>query len=112
MVQQLSAYGMTAATGNGIAVCQNTRQEIKTLPRPRRDIIGMTFGYWTIIEADQDKQTANGVKRVLVAKCRCGTIRSVLEQNLLSGQSKSCGCRQREKAREYQQQLWAKRKAK
>jgi len=82
------------------------------MPRARQDIIGMTIGYWTIIEADQDKQTANGVKRVLVAKCRCGTIRSVLEQNLLSGQSKSCGCQQRIKAREYQNQLWAKRKEK
>jgi len=91
---------MRAATGNGIAVYPSMRQEIKTLPRPRQDIIGMTIGYWTIIEADQDKQTANGVKRVLVAKCRCGTIRSVLEQNLLSGQSKSCGCLQKQRAKE------------
>ncbi len=82
------------------------------MPRPRQDIIGMTKGYWTIIANATDKQTANGVKRVLVAQCRCGTIRSVLEQNLLSGQSKSCGCLQKLRAKEYQDQLWAKRKAK
>ena len=102
---------MKAATGPGIAVYRNMRLEIKTLPSAGRDIIGMVIGYWTIIEADQDKQTANGVKRVLVAKCRCGTIRSVLEQNILSGKSKSCGCLQRQRAKEYQEQAWAKRKA-
>jgi len=81
------------------------------MPMPRRNIIGQSIGYWTIIEADADKHTSNGVKRVLVAKCRCGTVRSVLEQNILSGKSKSCGCLQKQRAREYQEQAWAKRKA-
>lgn len=103
---------MKAATGNGTAVYRSIRLGINLVPKARQDIIGMTIGYWTVISSDQDKQTNNGIKRVLVAKCRCGTVRSVLEQNLLSGQSKSCGCLQKERARAYQQQLWAKRKAK
>ena len=81
------------------------------MPRPRQDIIGATMGYWTILSVGDDKQTANGIKRVVVAKCRCGTIRSVLEQNVISGQSKSCGCLQKQRAKEYQVQVWAKRKA-
>jgi uncharacterized protein YbbK (DUF523 family) len=105
------ASGTKAVTGPGIAVCQSMRQGIKRVPRPRQNIIGTIMGYWTILSAADDKVTPNGVKRVLVAKCRCGTIRSVLEQNVLSGKSKSCGCQQRIKAREYQNQIWAKRKA-
>lgn len=81
------------------------------MPRPRQDIIGMTFGYWTVISSDTDKKTSNGIKRVLVAKCRCGTVRSVLEQNILSGQSKSCGCLQKERAKAYQELVWKKRKS-
>lgn len=80
------------------------------MPRPRQQLVGTTVGYWTIIAQDTDKQASTGIKRVLVAKCRCGTIRSVLEQNIISGQSKSCGCYQKLKAKEYQKQLWAKRK--
>lgn len=80
------------------------------MPRPRQDLIGATVGYWTILSHDTDKQASTGIKRVLVAKCRCGTIRSVLEQNIISGQSKSCGCLQKQRAKEHQEQLWKKRK--
>lgn len=78
------------------------------MPRPRQDIIGMTFGYWTIISQDEDKQTATGVKRVLVAKCRCGTVKSVLEQNIISKKSMSCGCLQKERAKAWMQKEWSK----
>jgi len=78
------------------------------MPRPRQDIIGMTFGYWTIISQDDDKQTSTGVKRVVVAKCKCGTVKSVLEQNILSKQSMSCGCLQKKRAQEWMQKEWKK----
>lgn len=80
------------------------------MPRPRQQLVGATVGYWTIIAQDTDKQASTGIKRVLVAKCRCGTIRSVLEQNIISGQSKSCGCLQKERAKEFQKLVWKKRK--
>lgn len=80
------------------------------MAKPRKDIIGMTIGYWTILSGDDDRMTPTGVKRVVVAKCKCGTVRSILEQNLLSKRSLSCGCYQREKARDSLKSLWKKRK--
>jgi len=62
--------------------------------------VGKSFGYWTVIE--DDKPYING-KRVVVTKCKCGTIRSILAQNILSGMSKSCGCYHKEQASK-----WAK----
>ena len=82
------------------------------MPRPRQQLVGTTVGYWTIIAQDTDKQASTGIKRVLVARCRCGTIRSVLEQNIISGQSKSCGCLQKQRAKEHQELVWKKRKSK
>lgn len=81
------------------------------MPRPRQDIIGMTFGYWTILGDGYEKQTPSGIKRVIVSKCRCGTIRAVLEQNIISGKSKSCGCLQRQRAKEFKSAYWANKKA-
>lgn len=99
---------MKAVTGSGIAGYLNTHQGINKVPRPRQQLVGTVVGYWTIIAQDTDKQASTGIKRVLVAKCRCGTIRAVLEQNIISGQSKSCGCLQREKAKERQKEIWRK----
>jgi hypothetical protein len=50
------------------------------------------FGRWTVIgNAEPRKQ--HSTARV---RCVCGTERVVLQQNLLNGQSKSCGCLHKE----------------
>ena len=72
------------------------------------ELVGRQFNYWTII--DEDKPNHLG-KRVVVAKCRCGTIRSVLAQNLIANKSTSCGCYQREAASKWSKQYQAQRKA-
>ena len=81
------------------------------MARPRQNIVGSVIGYWSILEAGEDKLGPNGLKRVVVAKCRCGTIRSVLETNLISRKSLSCGCMQKQQAKERMQKLWSKKKA-
>lgn len=53
-----------------------------------KDITGQTFGYWTVLERDQS--TIGHV--YWICKCKCGTVRSVLGNNLTQGKSKSCGC--------------------
>ena len=67
------------------------------------DLMGKLFGYWTVIA--EDKPNIYG-KRVVVAKCRCGTVKSILAQNILAGVSHSCGCYHKERAsawsKEYQ----------
>jgi len=50
------------------------------------NIIGKRFGRWTILDAELD------IKRRVLCKCECGTIRSVYLSHLQRGHSKSCGC--------------------
>ena len=52
-----------------------------------------TFGRWTVI--GDAPSSASGNKRVH-CRCQCGTVRIVQLRHLLSGQSQSCQCRQKE----------------
>ena len=76
------------------------------MSRPRQNLIGMNIGYWTVLEPGEDIINKTGRKRVLVCKCSCGRIKSVLEQNLISRKSLSCGCRQKEIASSYKKAYW------
>lgn len=60
------------------------------------DLTGKHFGRWLVL-CRSDKKT----DRVYwTCQCECGTIRDVLRQNLISGESVSCGCFNREAAAE------------
>ncbi len=54
------------------------------------DLTGQTFGYWTVLgpaeKADQGSEYFH-------CRCICGQERDIPENTLRSGQSKSCGCR-------------------
>lgn len=56
------------------------------------DITGQRFGRWTVLEYVG--------KSKWLCKCDCGTIKSVSGCGLKNGKSASCGCLQKEKARE------------
>ena len=80
------------------------------MPRPRQKLVGKQIGYWTIMEEGADVYASNGcVKRVLVVQCKCGTIKSVLEQNIISKRSLSCGCYKREMAQKHQEEFWRRK---
>lgn len=51
--------------------------------------IGQSFGFWTVIGAPI--LTPKGEAKWL-CRCKCGTIRHVLDRGLIYGRSKSCGC--------------------
>lgn len=54
---------------------------------------GKVFGRWTVIEfSHKDSQS----RRVWLCECECGSIKAVLEYNLKSGRSTSCGCYHKE----------------
>ena len=54
------------------------------------DLVGQIFGYLTVLEpAPPDKQKC---------QCKCGNIVFVETNNLTSGNTKSCGCYQKERA--------------
>ena len=59
-------------------------------------LAGKTFDYWMV----QDDCIYENNMRKWLCECRCGTVRYVNEQNLLTGKSKSCGCLSAERAKE------------
>lgn len=59
------------------------------------------FGYWTVIGlTDPGGRSDGGKIPYRLARCRCGTVRSVSLANLKSGKSKSCGCFRRKRTTE------------
>lgn len=63
--------------------------------KPIFNLTGQKFGRWTVIsEAPRHGQT-----RYWLCQCDCGTVREVRQQNLINGQSTSCGCYHREEAK-------------
>ena len=80
------------------------------MPRPRQKLIGKTIGYWEVISEAPDIYAVSGaVRRVLVVKCKCGKVKSVLEQNLVNKRSLSCGCYKREMAHKNLQDFWKRK---
>lgn len=56
-----------------------------------RDLRGQTFGRWKVVDYDQQTRRWNCL-------CSCGIIRQVLPATLVGGESRSCGCGQRQSA--------------
>jgi hypothetical protein len=53
------------------------------------DLKDRSFGLWTVLyraESNRDKRTR------WICRCRCGVVRSIYSNHLISGGSKSCGC--------------------
>lgn len=74
------------------------------MPKRRQYIeTGTVFGYWTVIDTDLPPIKT---KRAIKCRCKCGTEKVVLEQNIISKKSTSCGCYQREIAKETQHRRW------
>lgn len=63
----------------------------KRTSKCKHDLIGKVFGYWTVIKLSKNQDNTYGDTR-WTCKCRCGTIKDVLGNPLLRGESKSCGC--------------------
>lgn len=60
------------------------------------DISGRRFGRWLVLERAQTLSMRSRWK----CQCECGVIREVRHDGLISGESKSCGCLQKDIARE------------
>ena len=59
------------------------------------DRTGMTFTYLTVLERVPNK---TGIRVLYKCICKCGKIVNVQSGNLVSGDTKSCGCRKIEKS--------------
>lgn len=59
----------------------------------RLDLLGKNFGRWTVVEKIK---SSNKSYTMWKCQCICGNMGSVITHNLLSGESKSCGCLHKE----------------
>ena len=57
--------------------------------------IGNTYGYLTVVERTENTKEGRAMWK---CKCKCGNETIVLGKHLRSGNTKSCGCYQRERA--------------
>ena len=65
--------------------------------RPKKDLTGIRFGRLTAIEPIKSDKTRLTVWR---CKCDCGNETFVRSHDLLSGNTQSCGCLQKDKVKE------------
>lgn len=72
------------------------------MAKPKNDLTGLVFGELTVIRKDEPYRTPNGIPFAKwICKCSCGTIKSVRASHLLSGKTKSCGCKKSEYLADY-----------
>lgn len=70
--------------------CLNNEKRIE---RTLKDLTGMRFGRWTVLERAETRTTMSEQKKALwKCQCDCGKIADVMASSLNSGYSTSCGC--------------------
>ena len=63
-----------------------------------KDLTGKRFGRLMVLRIDKDNRVAGRLK--WICKCDCGTVLSVLGNNLTKGNTTSCGCYQHQRQKE------------
>jgi len=58
-----------------------------------KDLTGKKFSFWRVLHIDKVRYSKKNI--FFICKCKCGNIKSVASQNLLSKVSISCGCSRR-----------------
>lgn len=64
----------------------------------RNDLVGKQFGRWTVLYLCEERTKKRG--KIYHCKCECGNEKDVPAETLKRGESKSCGCLQKEIASE------------
>lgn len=70
------------------------------MSRPFRDLTGQRFGRLVCISRHSDRRSSGEMYARWSCVCDCGTHHDVDSRALTRGQSRSCGCLQRDRARE------------
>lgn len=69
-----------------------------------KDLTGQKFGRLTVIELDEERNTEykkqRKYKTYWICQCKCGNVKSVNSSALIRGLTKSCGCLNKELAKE------------
>ena len=62
----------------------------------RKDLSGRTFGRLKVIGLDHIEHNKWGTRAYWLCKCHCGNQKVVRQDHLLGGQTRSCGCLEKE----------------
>lgn len=73
----------TLLTGKSVS-CGHTRA-LNNLKRRRAEFIGKTFNEWTVLDVFPGRDA--------LCRCSCGTVKKMFLSTVISGRSKSCGCK-------------------
>jgi hypothetical protein len=65
------------------------------MDRPIEDFTGRRFGKWVVLPRNGFESNSGDGKWLV--QCECGRLRLVAQQDLVDGQSSSCGCAPRRK---------------
>ena len=67
-----------------------------------KDLTGQKFNRWTVIKEVESipRKDRKGIKKAWLCRCDCGTEKVVIQDLLVSGHSKSCGCYNKDLLRE------------
>lgn len=71
-----------------------------------KDLSGMDFGFWHVIERGDTKKYQRGQIIYWKCQCRCGVVKQVPGRDLRSGASQSCGCMSKISWLEYFTKEW------
>lgn len=79
--------------------------------RPAEDLTGRKFNYLTVIRRATEEECPRGTGKAAqwLCKCDCGNTRFVRSNKLKSGEAVSCGCKNREKAKQLAAELGHKK---
>lgn len=60
------------------------------------DLTGQIFGELLVLKRDDSNYDKDNLKNRWLCKCSCGNVKSVTGSSLISGHTKSCGCKTKE----------------
>lgn len=72
-----------------------------------KDLIGKKFNYLTLIQKDIEKSTQSK-RSYWICKCDCGNFKTIRESSILSNNTKSCGCLNKQKIKNISNQKFGR----
>ena len=65
-----------------------------------KEVVGLKYNRLTIIDEEPTIKYGNSTFRIMLCRCECGEEKVIMFQHLKSGRTKSCGCLNKEMAKE------------
>lgn len=99
VVEEKSTYEIAKIFGCAPStILRKLKQYDMSIKSPIKDLTGKTFGRLTVVADSGKRSYSRNV--IWICKCECGNTTHVPSSHLSSGNTKSCGCLQREIIRE------------